>query len=290
LTPARAAEKAKIVTGAMAILNLGLWMAHTVAEVASLGQVEAISELKDMVLDPMGLSSISQQTVTIPVTELLLKPLQQHYAAEFTPEIPDIAELINIVVKDKMSLEDFKEWMKFRGFNETWSQLIWDAHFIAPDYGNLIKAFYRTDMSEERLIELMRLVDLDPDYNEEIWRVNIGEIPPVSELVNQRVKEVITQGKLDESLKFWGYPQEWSARIWDAHFMAPSLNDILTAFRRRIPVDIPEIDEGSGAITYRHVERLTISDVHQLMVLVDLDPRYQTIFDTRIYEDPSITQ
>ncbi|GAG80565.1 unnamed protein product, partial [marine sediment metagenome] len=131
------------------------------------------------------------------------------------------------------------------------------------------------------------LVDLDPDYNDEIWTPNIGEIPPVSELVNQRVKEVITESKFNESLKFWGYPPEWGLRIWDAHFQPPSLNDILTAYRRQVPVDIPEIDEVSGQITFRHVEQLSISDVHQLMVLVDLDKRYQTIFDTRIFNEPT---
>jgi len=105
-----------------------------------------------------------------------------------------------------------------------------------------------------------------------------------------RVKEVIGATQFKNYLFNWGYQEEWSSRIWDAHFQPPNLNDILTAWRRKIPVTIPEIDAETGQPKPRDVTELSLPDVRQLMALVDLDPRYNSIFDVRLYRDPTIRQ
>jgi hypothetical protein len=94
------------------------------------------------------------------------------------------------------------------------------------------------------------------------------EIPPYTDLINMRVKEKITQPEFETNLAFQGYNKYWAGKIWDAHFIAPTLMDILTAWRRGL------INE---------------SRVDELMVLVDLDPFYKTEFDTRKYVDPPVS-
>jgi len=67
---------------------------------------------------------------------------------------------------------------------------------------------------------------------------------------------------------YYGIERVWADRIWDAHFIPPSLGDLLLSWRRGV-ISEPELDE--------------------LMILVDLDPRFKAIFDTRKYIDPSLT-
>jgi hypothetical protein len=81
------------------------------------------------------------------------------------------------------------------------------------------------------------------------------------------VKEVIDLPTYNKYLQYYGFNTEWSKRIWDAHFIPPSLGDILTAWRRGL---------------------ITEADVDRLMIIVDLDPRFKNVFDTRKYVDPSI--
>lgn len=271
-------------------LGIGLWLAHSAAEAATLGQYEAIKDIDHMVIAKLGLGALSAKSLNIPLEWLVFKRSNQFYASLFTPEIPQASQLINMVVKEKITLEEFKTNMKYQGFSEEWSQLEWDAHFIAPNFGDIQRAFWRGDWDEETKLAMMKRVDLDPFYNDTVWNMLMYEIPSIGELTNLRVKEVI--GKLDyaKGLKFHGYTPEWSERIWDGHFMPPSLGDIMTAYRRGIPVSIPEIDPDTGAPITRDVTSLSIKDVHQLMELVDLDPRYNTIFDTRLYRDPTIRE
>jgi hypothetical protein len=93
-------------------------------------------------------------------------------------------------------------------------------------------------------------------------------IPGSGELTNMRVKEKISQADFETYLGYQGFSKDWATKIWDAHFQAPTLSDILTAWRRGI-IDEPRVDE--------------------LMTLIDLDPFYKQIFDTRKYVTPSIS-
>jgi len=92
-------------------------------------------------------------------------------------------------------------------------------------------------------------------------------IPGFGELTNMRVKEKISQAEYQETLAYQGFNGYWAGKMWDAHFNAPTLNDVLTAWRR-------------GQITEARVD--------ELMTLIDLDPYYKQIFDTRKYIDPPL--
>ena len=172
-----------------------------------------------------------------------------------------------MVVKEVITLDQFKAEMLKLGFREQWSQFIWDAHFVPPDWTQLLQAYYRGAISREELMTFKVLVDLDPRYDK-VWDAQIEVIPPYSELVNELVKEVITLEEFTKYLRWHGFDEKWAKRIYDGHFLPPSLGDILTAWRRGL-IDEARVDE--------------------LMILVDLDPRFKEIFDTRKYVDPSIT-
>jgi hypothetical protein len=114
------------------------------------------------------------------------------------------------------------------------------------------------------------------------------EIPGYGDLQNMRMKEIIGQTEFEDMLKYHGYAPEWSRKMWDAHFIPPSLNDILTAWRRQIPVRYPKSDPATGTIVWIEKEKLDETDVRYLLESIDLDPRYIEIYETRKYVDPPL--
>lgn len=168
LTHEEAAIAASGIAATVTGTSIALWLAHSAAEAASLGQFEAIKGLDDMVIAKLGLGSLGARVLSIPLDELVFKRTQQWYASLFTPEIPDTAELINEVVKEVMTPEEFALWMKYKGFGEDWSKRIYDAHFIAPSLGQILTSFRRGRLTADDVKKLQILVDLDPRYDN-IW-------------------------------------------------------------------------------------------------------------------------
>lgn len=247
----------------VAIANFGM---HATVESGSLGQFEFMKDLDPMVTSKFGMDALIQAATMKPIEKAVLIPAEHEYNTRYVPEIPPYTDLINMVVKEVIDRDEFNTQVAKLGFGKIWATRIWDAHFIPPNYTQLLQAHYRGIITREELETLSVLVDLDPKYKA-IWDAQIEVIPPYSELVNELVKEVIDQPTFDKYLQWHGYDKTWGKRIWDAHFIPPSLGDILTAWRR-------------GLITTERVD--------ELMILVDLDPRYKEIFDTRRYTDPTI--
>jgi len=257
------AMKARILQVAIANFTL-----HAVVEAGSLGQMEFMKDIDPMVMSKFGLDQIVSKATLLPIEKAVLTPAEQEYNRRYPNIIPAASELIGMVVKEVIPLDRFKAEMLKLGFKEEWSQAIWDAHYIPPDYTQIRDALYRGVVTPEQYQALKRLVDLDPRFDT-IWDGLLEQIPPLSELVNQRVKEVLDQATFTRYVGYYGLSPEWAERIWDAHFIPPTLGDLLTAWRRGI-IDTARLDE--------------------LMVIVDLDPRFKDIFDTRRYVDPSVTQ
>jgi hypothetical protein len=205
----------------------------------------------------------------------------------FTAKIPQVSDLINMVVKEKITLDYFKEQMRKQGYTLDWSQKIWDAHFIAPDFETVKRAYWREGITKTQLPEFLKLVDLDPRYNEEVWLRLTEEIPQYADLINMRVKEVITQETFKKGLEYQGYYGAWADRLWDAHFTPAGFTDFLTAMRRKLSVNIPVAEGTPKAHTFGLDELSDIQAIKDLSVLADYDPRYWDFFKTRMYNDPS---
>jgi hypothetical protein len=254
--------KGKLIATALANFSL-----HVAIETSSLGQIEAFSQIEPMVVSKYGLDEVVRAATMLPIEKAILKPAEQEINSRYTPEIPAYTDLITMVVKEVISLDDFKVTMTKLGFNANWSQRIWDAHFFPPNYSQILTAYFRGTITKDKMESLRTLVDLDPRFKD-IWDANIEVIPDVSELTNELVKEVIDLPTYQKYLQWHGFGSTWAKRIWDAHFYPPTLGDILTAWRRG---------------------KISEADVDKLMILVDLDPRFKEIFDTRKYVDPSLS-
>jgi len=168
LSPEQASIKLNELRTNLIVPSLALFGIHAGIESASLGQFEWFKEIDSMVISKLGINTIIQKATLLPIEKSILIPAEQHYNYMYTPEIPTYTDLIKMVVKEKITLPEFKMYMRLQGYSADFSQKIWDSHFIAPSLGNLLTSFRRGTITEEQLTELQILVDLDPLYNN-IW-------------------------------------------------------------------------------------------------------------------------
>ena len=179
LSPEDASRALLEMQGGIIVIEIALFLAHAAAEAASLGQYEAIHDFEELVLSKLGLNVIAGNAVTIPLNELVFKRAQQYYASQYQPEIPSYQDLIEMVVKEVIPLDEFKHQMKYLGYSERWSQYIWDKHFIPPSLNDILTAWRRGLIDEKRVDELMILVDLDPRFKQ-IFDTRKYVTPPLS--------------------------------------------------------------------------------------------------------------
>jgi hypothetical protein len=192
-----------------------------------------------------------------------------------------------MVVKEKMEITTFKELMNLQGYNNTFNDLYWDSHFNAPQFGDIKTAIHRGFIPESEIDRYLKLIDLDPKFNDTVWKPLLTDLPNVSELINERTKEVISQDTFAKGLKGWGYDPVWSQRIWDAHFQPANFTDFITAMRRKDAVNVPRAEGEPMSYQFGNNAAMDINVVKQLSELADYDPRYWDFYKTRLYNDPS---
>jgi hypothetical protein len=183
-------------------------MLHTIVNSASLGQIRVIADRMQMQEQRYGLTSNVGRIYSLKMEKALFKPLERHYNTIWQPEIPSVQDLINMVVKEKMTLDDFKQYMLQSGFKEEWSQLIWDSHFNAPNLDDVLTAWRRGIIDEKRVDELMILIDLDPRFKE-IFDVRKYQDPPISITRLMFETGAIDASKVPEYVHRMGYAPEF---------------------------------------------------------------------------------
>jgi hypothetical protein len=212
ITPEEAKNTLNTIMGGVVGVEIGLFVAHAFLEGATLGQVEALAQIENMVISKLGVTQIVSSAVTIPLTELVLKRAQQYYAAEYTPEIPSYQDMIEMVVKEVITVDEFKAQMKYLGYNEEWSQKIWDKHFIPPSLTDILTAWRRGLITEADVDKLMILVDLDPRFKN-IFDTRKYVDPPLTMIRFMFETGNIDAAKVRELIHLQGYRPEHEEMI-----------------------------------------------------------------------------
>lgn len=102
---------------------------------------------------------------TEPALNIAIKnPLEFGLNEKFLPNKIGVSDSIEAVVKEVIPLDDFKARMRRLGFDDTEAQIIWDKHFIPPTLSDILTAWRRGLITEQRVDELFVLVDLDPRF------------------------------------------------------------------------------------------------------------------------------
>jgi hypothetical protein len=185
---------------------------HMVMQFASLGQVNVTKDSMAIFDDFFSVSETVRNHYRIRQEKSVTKQLEYYYNNKYLPEIPNTQDLINMVVKEKMPLDDFKKNMTYRGFNPSWSQLIWDAHFKAPDLDDILTAWRRGLIDEKRVDELMILIDLDPKF-QDIFNTRKYQDPPLMQVRLMFETGAVDAAKVPEYIHRLGYAPEFEAAI-----------------------------------------------------------------------------
>ena len=214
LTPEDAASKLTLLGAGITAANVGIWLAHLAAEAGTLGQLEAVGDFADIVINNTGINSVASRMALIPLERLIFKPAEYHYNAQYTPEIPPYSDLINMLVKEKITQEEFNKNLAYQGYSEKWAKLIWDAHFQAPDLGDILTAWRRGLITEEQVDQLMILVDLDPAFKY-IFDVRKYDDPSLSTARLMYETGVISKEEVQEIVKRSGLSLDFQPRMVD---------------------------------------------------------------------------
>jgi hypothetical protein len=265
------------------LLDVAAW----VAEAATLGQIEAAGKFVDSLLAIFPLEALMSKVSMAQLDAAWVKPIQRQVNAKWLPERPGVGDFTRMRARGIIAPDVYTDDLKGQGFAPEWSQRLWDAHFPAPDYASVREAYWRGLVKPEQLDEYLMRADVDPRFNDTIWKPLLEAIPGTGELVNERTKEVIDQAEFEKGLGWWGVKGKWAQRVWDAHFAPATWNDFLSAMRRKQTVSIPVAFGAPVTHTFGVDAAKDIDVIKGLSKLADYDERYWDFFRQRMYNDPS---
>lgn len=229
IPPEEAARQSMIMSGAIIAANIGIWTAHFFAESLTLGQLEAVGDLATIVVNNSGVNQIASRALMIPIEKSVLIPAEYEANKQYTPMIPNYSDLINMLVKEKISQEEFNKNFAYLGYNQEWSKRIWDAHFIPPTLTDYLTAWRRGKITEEEVDKGMIRIDLDPEFKT-VFDTRKYVDPPTSmvrfmfevgEISADQVKELIhLQGYRPEHEDIiTKYITEFQSRLWRRRYL-----------------------------------------------------------------------
>ena len=202
-------------------LEADMWGLATLAEVSTIGQVEIFRELLDIMRQRSGFVEASKIHLQAALDASIGIASEQYWNNQFRKKLPGIQDAINQVVKEVITVDQFKTVMGLLGYDATQSQRIWDAHFIAPARQELVTALRRGKISREAWNRLKILVDLDPRYDRidsetgeagrgsfSIWNEMVYEDPSIMNLRFMFESGSATDEELPVYLKALGYRPE----------------------------------------------------------------------------------
>jgi hypothetical protein len=268
-----------------AVLDADIINAATSA--ASLGQYNFISPIINDVIELLGVKEISVKAYMAPFERLVVQPSEYQFNAWFPTKQPDLGSLMDMASKRIVEHDYFLLQCNMLGFNNFWAEKLWKTASQVPGLGDIITAYYREGWTDEKLAEILAKTNIDPTWFGEVWTKIKDLIPPYPDLINMRVKEVISQKDFEKFLLQARYKKEWATRLWDAHFAPATWMDFLTAWRRKETVSIPHAEGAATIHKFGDDLARDVAVLQELSVLVDYDPRYWDFFKTRMYNDPS---
>ena len=77
--------------------------------------------------------------------------------------IPGVSDLINFVVKEVITPDEFYDWAAKQGLSRYWAENYWEAHWQLPSFGNLREAFWRGIITEDEFRKYIVWHDYKPE-------------------------------------------------------------------------------------------------------------------------------
>jgi len=162
-----------------------LHVANTVAESASLGQVDVTLEESWNYPNTAAAMSLATEFAAMPFKEGLGPAFKRYILASYQPNIPPYQDLIEIYVREGYleshwvelpaeMVQNFKEL----GYTEEWTKRLWGKHWVYPSPTQLYEMMHRTAgnfpeiaVTSDVLRNMLKLHDFEPK-----WRMPLEAI------------------------------------------------------------------------------------------------------------------
>jgi hypothetical protein len=169
-----------------------LHIANTIAEAASLGQIDVSLEEAWRYPYTAAAINVAQTFASMPLLEGLGPAFKRYILSSYQPNIPDFQSLMSIYVKEGY-LED--HWVELPeemvknfselGFNAYWARRLWGMHWQYPGPSQLFEMLHRTagnfpeiGVTPEVLADMLKLHDYEPKWRSPLaaiswntWRI-----------------------------------------------------------------------------------------------------------------------
>lgn len=223
------------------------------------------------------------------------KDATRQVAATYTPALPDINHLIQLLWRDPNKEADINQMFRWLGFDEIQQANIMQAVKPLIGINELMIMLHRNEIGRAEYDKKMKQWGFEQDEIDKLH--NIGwYIPSVPDLVRMAVREVFTPEVVDRFGQMQGFPselaihakkqglsEEWAKNYWAAHWELPSLQMGYEMLHRgeiepqdldmlmRAQDVMPFWRDKLKAISYKPYTRVDIRRMHALKVLFDED-------------------
>jgi hypothetical protein len=159
--------------------KVGLYVIGIVAEIASAGQIEGVTNSIRAFIEGSAWDQVATQIPMIEYQAKLLRPLEYYYNREYTPEIPGPGDLVRFRVREAITQEELTQWMEFHGFAQRFSQAYWDAHWILPSPNMGYEMEAKGILTEDQLEFLLTVADYHPEWRAQMMANRFSNITRV---------------------------------------------------------------------------------------------------------------
>jgi Ca2+-binding EF-hand superfamily protein len=232
----------------------------------------------------------------------LARFLQQSQNNLIPNQIPDASTLLDLLRKNHIEPEMFKNTMAKLGFNSEWQNILTKLTAQYPVIDEYIKLFRRGEIPATRLWERGAREGFDKQALDELLKAT-EYFPQPQDLIRFAIREVYTpdivskfgmfedlpQQYLNEASKA-GLPEEQAKNYWAAHWQLPSPLMGFDMFHRRI-IDQTELEQLLKALdvmpfwreklvqlSYNPLTRVDVRRMYELGVL-NLEEVYNAYLD-----------
>jgi len=143
VSPEKAPESAATLVTALLGTQLAVEVLATVGDnIHPIRSTRAI-EIAQRINDALGIGSTVGAIAMMPTEIGLLPQLRYWYNSQFTPAIPGPTDLVNMLVKETITPEEFNQYIAMQGFSKAWADRYWDVHWRLPAPEAVTEAFHR---------------------------------------------------------------------------------------------------------------------------------------------------
>jgi len=214
LTPDEAFKRADDWTKGTKAWYDTFWLTDIALESGSLGQLDVSPT---MILQAPHIRAFLNITTDLFVKSfdaIVGAPYQRYLNREYTPLLPNYADMISIYVREGYMAEkwveipaEFAAYMKELGYSEDWTNRLWGQHWVLPGVGLLYDMYHKKIIKYDDLVAMLKYHDFEP-----VWRdrliANAWALIPRVDLRRGYAWGLISGDQLQERYEKLGFSPE----------------------------------------------------------------------------------